>query len=292
MPPTPLSIMPAIAAATSRRNALPRLALVALVALATLSACSPSARADAAPSLSPTDDPAPLVLTLTKGPGSDDITLAWTGSEPPFAVHRAADPRVVGDASSRLGETSDRAWIDTPPDAPLQAYLVASLSCAAAGDIVISELMIDPVALTDTRGEWIEVYNASSRPIDLRGWTLRDASSSHAIDGPAPLVVAPGAYAVLATDASEIVACGIGALYDYASVTLNNSGDAIALLHCGAVIDEVVYGADQPGSASGVTPSALDATANDDWSRWCPATAVMTCGDRGTPAAVNEVCPE
>lgn len=291
MPQTPLSIMPPLAAATSRRAALPRVALLALVALATISACSPSARADSDSSLSPTDDPAPLVLTLIKGPGSDDLTLAWTGSEPPFAVHRAADPRVVGDASHRLGETNDRTWIDTPPEAPLHAYLVSSLSCAAAGDIVISELMIDPVALTDTRGEWIEVYNASSRPIDLRGWTLRDASSSHLIDGPAPLVVAPGAHAVLAIDAAEIVACGIGALYDYASVTLNNSGDTIALLHCGTVIDEVVYGADQPGSASGVSPSALDATANDDWSRWCPATTVMTCGDRGTPDAVNEVCP-
>jgi hypothetical protein len=234
-----------------------------------------------------------IALFVERGPGDDEITLSWTGGAPPYRVYRSVDPSLVVDDSNQLGETSEKSWVDAPPDAPLHAYVVRSDACAEVGDLVIAELMIDPDALSDSRGEWIEVFNPTASDVDLVGWTLRDASSTHLIDDDAPVIVPAGGYAVLALDAGELTACGITADYDYASVTLNNSGDTVALESCGVVVDEVVYGSgfSERGSAMGVDPGALDAAANDDLASWCPATSVMTCGDRGTPALDNEPCP-
>lgn len=234
-----------------------------------------------------------IVLFVERGPGDEELTLSWTGGMPPYHVYRSVDPALVVDDANLLGETADTSWIDAPPDAPLHAYVVRSDACAGVGDLVVAELMIDPDALSDSRGEWIEVYNPTESDVDLVGWTLRDASSTHLIDDDAPVIVPAGGYAVLALDAVELAACGITADYDYASVTLNNSGDTVALESCGVVVDEIVYGSEfsERGRAMGVDPASLDAAANDDLTAWCPATSVMTCGDRGTPALENEPCP-
>lgn len=71
--------------------------------------------------------------------------------------------------------------------------IVATVSCSpempttdlckgrAAGDLVISEVMIDPDG-TDTGSEWIEIFNTLGTPVDLKGLTLyvRDTDGSGA----------------------------------------------------------------------------------------------------------------
>ena len=46
------------------------------------------------------------------------------------------------------------------------------------GDLVITELMIDPAATTDLRGEWIEILNTTDERIDLKGMVVTDDSGS------------------------------------------------------------------------------------------------------------------
>ena len=43
------------------------------------------------------------------------------------------------------------------------------------GDLVISELMIDPKAAQDHVGEWVELANHSDHPIALAGLRLKDS---------------------------------------------------------------------------------------------------------------------
>ena len=43
---------------------------------------------------------------------------------------------------------------------------------AAAGTLVISEVMVDPRVVPDVNGEWIEVYNPTKVPIDMTGWSI------------------------------------------------------------------------------------------------------------------------
>jgi hypothetical protein len=42
------------------------------------------------------------------------------------------------------------------------------------GAVVITEFMKDPNFVVDTRGEWIEVYNAQPWRVNIEGWTLSD----------------------------------------------------------------------------------------------------------------------
>ncbi|MCK5798252.1 MAG: lamin tail domain-containing protein, partial [Deltaproteobacteria bacterium] len=49
----------------------------------------------------------------------------------------------------------------------------------ATGKVVISELMVDPLAIHDDKGEWIELFNTENQPIDLKGWTVLDEDSDN-----------------------------------------------------------------------------------------------------------------
>jgi len=42
------------------------------------------------------------------------------------------------------------------------------------GDVLVTELMSDPVAVLDTDGEWFELLNTTDRIVDLVGWTVLD----------------------------------------------------------------------------------------------------------------------
>jgi hypothetical protein len=70
------------------------------------------------------------------------------------------------------------------------------------GDILITEIMIDPNG-TESDTEWFEIYNTTDADIDLQDWIIGDVSSgnnaTHLIT--TSVIVAPGAYALLAASA-------------------------------------------------------------------------------------------
>ena len=47
--------------------------------------------------------------------------------------------------------------------------IVYSLSSLSTGDLVISEVMVDPSAVSDFRGEWFEIYNNTADTVELNG---------------------------------------------------------------------------------------------------------------------------
>ena len=56
---------------------------------------------------------------------------------------------------------------------------LATAAFAADSDVVLSEIMIN--SMTDCKqnnGEWIEIYNKGSSPVDLTGWRLEDNSGA------------------------------------------------------------------------------------------------------------------
>lgn len=67
------------------------------------------------------------------------------------------------------------------------------------GDLIISELYLEPASSGD--GQWFEIRNVSSQPIDLRGMSIVATSGTHEITS--PLVVAPGDFAVFANGPTE-----------------------------------------------------------------------------------------
>lgn len=98
------------------------------------------------------------------------------------------------------------------------------------GNLILSEFMADPVSLSDTQGEWLELFNTTPGDIDLRGMTLSDDGSNLHVISAANPVVAPGRGYVLLGRSGSIDGTGqIVVDYVYGGFTLNNTSDQIVL---------------------------------------------------------------
>ncbi|MGB0757520.1 MAG: lamin tail domain-containing protein [Patescibacteria group bacterium] len=99
----------------------------------------------------------------------------------------------------------------------------------AATTLLLSEFIPNPVGSDDI--EWIELYNYGASSVDLKDWSLSDASGktytfSH--DDFESLVISAGSYFVLPREVSGIA--------------LNNSSEYVVLMSPhGSVIDETIY---------------------------------------------------
>ncbi len=171
--------------------------------------------------------------------------------------------------------------------------LVPVSALAADADIVITEIMQNPAILSDTVGEWFEIHNTGVDPVDIAGWTIGDAGiDNHTITTLWPVIVAPGAYAVLARDSTTMVAEGVAVLYQYSSLFLANGDDEVILRNtAAATIDSVAYdgGAVWP-DPTGASMMWDEATSdNNVGTNWAPAGASFPfgSGDLGTPGATN-----
>src|SRR5690606_33697139 len=123
------------------------------------------------------------------------------------------------------------------------------------GDLVITEIMNNPAVVSDTAGEWFEVYNATFSPIDLQGLVIRhqgitvDPFATVTIN--ASVVVPAGGYAVIGINGNTSTNGGVAVDYVYTSVILANTIDYHAIEDAnGTTIDGVLY-----DSTSGLNPT-------------------------------------
>lgn len=155
--------------------------------------------------------------------------------------------------------------------------------------LVLSELMIDPAATKDALGEYLEVYNPTDTPVDLRGWTLSDGSRGQTtFAGDVPIEVPASGFAVIAasTDPDENgdlvhVVTALG------KVELANNGGLIQLRDpCGTPTFRVRYGvrAPWPRKRAGVSIELRSPHADPSAPEsWIPAKLRSPSGDRGSP---------
>jgi hypothetical protein len=112
--------------------------------------------------------------------------------------------------------------------------------------LVISELMVDPVAVPDDKGEWIELFNASKAAIDINGMFIDDGSnfaSANKIDnGTTPLLVNPGKGIILCANKDLAQNGGLDCQYQYGAVIALGDSDTISLWDAnGVIIDKVTW---------------------------------------------------
>ncbi len=191
----------------------------------------------------------------------------------------------------------------------IEGYASNGPSCAADkciedvsdGELVITELLINPTTGDDNYCEYIEVYNAGTGSIDLsRMVTADDDSSTGAVSD--TLVVAAGDYALIAKSDSATWATECATLataftpdgYYGNSPSIANTGDPLLIKRPdGTTIDEIPThtGGDSWSLNGDSTP---DATTNDSTGSWCESTTeIATDGthtDYGTPGAPNDSC--
>ena len=168
----------------------------------------------------------------------------------------------------------------------------------SAGDLIVSEVMQNPAAVTDSYGEWFEVYNTTAIDITIcESWLFEDDDGdSFSLAGGYTVEVLAGDYAVLGRYDSTSVNGGVTVDYAYATgMQLANGSDELVLVHDGSEVDRIEWddGATFPdpnGKSMTLDPTLLDATSNDDGGNWCSATSTYGDGDEGTPGSRNDGC--
>ena len=167
----------------------------------------------------------------------------------------------------------------------------------SAGDLVISEIMNNPTAVSDSYGEWFEVYNASDRDITLNGIKIVSGSDSHVVDpGDEVLTVPAGERFVFGVSDEVGKNGGVDVGYDYDGITLGNESDDLSIVVGSVTVDEVAWDngssfPDPEGATMTLDPGFVTATYNDSGTYWCEATERWsTTSDDGSPGAENELC--
>ncbi len=163
---------------------------------------------------------------------------------------------------------------------------------AAVPDIVINEIMQNPAAVSDDKGEWFELYNNDTQTVDINGWIIKDNDTDyHVIDNGGPLTIDPGDYLVLGINDTMSVNGGVPVDYMYDHFYLGNSSDEVVLVYSDGIteVDRVEYdnGAtfpDPSGKSMELKNPNLD---NNDGANWDVSSTPYGDGDLGTPGAKN-----
>jgi len=165
------------------------------------------------------------------------------------------------------------------------------------GDLLITEIMYNPSALSDTEGEWFEIYNNSDQMINLQNLVLeRNGVNRHVIMDPVEL--SPGSYFIFqradtATNASNSY------VYD-SDIVLPNTGAVLAISNegtetePGTLIFSVNYGGENfpagTGASISLNPNMNNPSDAISGTSWCTSSTPYHTGDLGTPGVVNGTC--
>lgn len=190
----------------------------------------------------------PLNYTINQGIGTP-LSADLDGSDSSVVVLELQQPLVSGSAYLlRISGVADRSGNVLPAtDVP---FLFVD---PQPGDVRINELMADP---TPTQGlpevEYIELWNTTSFPIDVGGWTIGDGATTATLPS---VTIQPDSFLLLCPQA------GIGGFGNTIQVqglptwpTLNNDEDDITLIFSGGMMDRASYRPDwygDPAKAAG-----------------------------------------
>jgi hypothetical protein len=97
-------------------------------------------------------------------------------------------------------------------------------------EVIITEIMQNPDAVTDANGEYFEVYNPTKLPINLKGWTIKDDladATPHEIV--ADLIVPADGFVVLARNSVLATNGNVVVDYQYTDTDLDNTADVLVL---------------------------------------------------------------
>jgi len=112
----------------------------------------------------------------------------------------------------------------------LALFYIQDSKATIISDLLITEIMANPSAVGDSRGEWFELYNPTSDSLTLNGITISDnGTDRHTIDSINDLIINPGQFFVLGRNGDNLLNGDYMADYVYSNFVLSNSEDEIIL---------------------------------------------------------------
>lgn len=156
---------------------------------------------------------------------------------------------------------------------------------ASVTELLITEVMANPLAVGDSSGEWFELFNPTSTAVELSGITLFDLGSNrHEISPDASLLVNPGEYFVMARNGNFDSNGGFTADYVYGSdFSLGNSDDEIIFADLSGELLRLDY-------TSGFAPSGASMeliSSSMLQENFTVSSSVYGLGDLGTPGSAG-----
>ncbi len=173
---------------------------------------------------------------------------------------------------------------------PARATAPIGAADLVPGQIVISEVMANPARVDDTLGEWFEVFNALTVPVDLGGLVVASQRGagveSFSISG--PLVLDPGAFAVFGSSANPALNGGLVVDRSWGNaISLGNASDYVSIrTEDGINLVSVSWTSTVSGASAEVRGGTLPTIGQPDLAT-TTAGLVYGLGDRGTPRAAN-----
>jgi len=163
-------------------------------------------------------------------------------------------------------------------------FFSSTSKAATVSDLLITEIMANPLAVTDTRGEWFELFNPTNESVDLNGILLSDdGSNRHTISSSTSLLINPGSYFVMGRNGDSSLNGGFTANYVYSSFSLGNTQDQIIFSDLSGELLRLDYGAGfAPSGSSMELIDAIMLPAN-----YAETGTTFGNGDFGTPGVAG-----
>ncbi len=202
------------------------------------------------------------------------------------------DQTVAANYSIRISDTAD----GIPSDESDSYFsIIEPVQPPDEGVIIITEIMKNPFAVSDSDGEWFEIFNTSQEILDLNGWIIKDADTNeHIINNGGELLIQPEEYFVLGNNSDFETNGGVEVDYEYSGFTLANGDDEVILcwIEVTVVIDRVDYDdgetfPDPTGASMALDPEYMNYIDNDIGENWYTSYTPFGDGDFGTPGEAN-----
>ena len=174
------------------------------------------------------------------------------------------------------------------------AWAASALSSLRAGDLVISEIMINPNG-DNAKNEWFEIYNATTASVDLNGLIIT-GKSGETQTLTTSVVVAAGDYAVFAVKATNNGDVGTpDYVYSRSVGRFDNGSDKLAISYGSLEFDSLSWTSTGDfvatlGYSLQLDPLRKNALRNSNSEYWCVGITSYGTGGYGTPGAANESC--
>jgi len=209
------------------------------------------------------------------------VTYGNDGNHFNDAINSGSNSAVSNDIAEALHDASDHLpvymdlWFDD---------LIYSME-----GIVISEIMPNPASVSDSYGEWFELYNSGDTTINLSNWLIKSGENEeHIISGDVSLFIDPDQYLVFGKNDNISINGGLVIDYQYSNISFSNNNDELLIINQnGEIVDEVHYTNDWP-FGSGIAMEIHDPESdNGISSNWFSSTLTYGNGDNGSPGTFH-----
>ncbi len=209
------------------------------------------------------------------------VTYGNDGNHFNDAINSGSNSAVSNDIAEALHDASDHLpvymdlWFDD---------LIYSME-----GIVISEVMPNPASVSDSYGEWFELYNSGDTTINLSNWLIKSGENEeHIISGDVSLFIDPDQYLVFGKNDNISINGGLVIDYQYSNISFSNNNDELLIINQnGEIVDEVHYTNDWP-FGSGIAMEIHDSESdNGISSNWFSSTLTYGNGDNGSPGTFH-----